>query len=83
MRFLGIDWGEHHHDLCLLDQDGMMLAARRITDGLAGVGELHALVAAHAQDPAEVAVGIETDRGCWWAHCWPPATRCMGSTRTR
>jgi transposase len=63
MRFLGIDWGEHHHDLCLLDQDGMVLAARRITDGLAGVGELHALAAAHAQDPTEVAVGIETDRG--------------------
>jgi hypothetical protein len=64
MLFLGIDWGEHHHpDLCLLDQDGMMLAARRITDGLAGVGELHALVAAHAQGPAEVVVGIETDRG--------------------
>jgi hypothetical protein len=40
-----------------------MLAARRITDGLAGVGELHALVAAHAQGPAEVVVGIETDRG--------------------
>jgi transposase len=63
MLFLGIDWSEHHHDLCLLDQDGKVLAARRITDGLAGVGELHALVAAHAQDPAEVAVGIETDRG--------------------
>src|SRR5215207_4187737 len=63
MLFLGIDWGEHHHDLCLLDQDGMVLAARRITEGLAGVGELHALVAAHARDPAEVAVGIETDRG--------------------
>jgi transposase len=63
MRFLGIDWGEHHHDLCLLDQDGRVLAARRIADGLAGAGELHALVAAHAQDPAQVAVGIETDRG--------------------
>jgi transposase len=63
MWFLGVDWGEAHHDLCLLDQDGSVLAARRIADGLAGVGELHALVAAHAQDPAEVAVGIETDRG--------------------
>jgi transposase len=63
MRFLGIDWGEHHHDLCLLDQDGRLLAAGRITDGLAGAGELHALVAAHAQDPGQVAVGIETDRG--------------------
>jgi len=62
-RFLGIDWGERHHDLCLLDQDGRVLAARRIADGLAGAGELHALVAAHAQDPAQVAVGIETDRG--------------------
>jgi 2-keto-3-deoxy-galactonokinase len=40
MWFLGIDWGEAHHDLCLLDQDGIVLAARRIADGLAGVGEL-------------------------------------------
>jgi Transposase len=63
MLFLGIDWGEAHHDLCLLDQDGGVLAARRITDGLAGVGELHALVAAHAEDPAQMVVGIETDRG--------------------
>jgi transposase len=63
MLFLGIDWGEHHHDLCLLDQDGAVLAARRIGDGLAGVGELHALVAAYAQDSTQVAVGIETDRG--------------------
>jgi hypothetical protein len=31
--------------------------------GLAGVGELHALVATHVLDPAQVAVGIETDRG--------------------
>jgi transposase len=63
MWFLGIDWGEAHHDLCLLDQDGIVLAARRIADGLAGVAALHALVAAHAQDPTQVVVGIETDRG--------------------
>jgi Transposase len=49
MLFLGIDWGEHHHDLCLLDQDGRVLMARRIGDGLAGVGELHALVASHVR----------------------------------
>jgi transposase len=61
--FLGVDWGERHHDLCVLDQDGSVLAARRIADGLAGVAELHALVAAHVVDPAQVAVGIETDRG--------------------
>jgi transposase len=55
-------WGERHHDLCVLDQDGSVLATRRIADGLAGVGELHALVASHVVDPAQV-VGIETDRG--------------------
>jgi transposase len=63
MLFLGVDWGEAHHDLCLLDRDGGVLTTRRIADGLAGVGQLHALVAAHAEDPAQVAVGIETDRG--------------------
>jgi 2-keto-3-deoxy-galactonokinase len=36
MLFVGVDWGEAHHDLCLLDQDGNLLAARRIDDGLAG-----------------------------------------------
>jgi transposase len=61
--FVGVDWGERHHDLCLLDQDGSVLAARRVADGPAGVGELHALVAAYAEDPSQVAVGIETDRG--------------------
>ena len=64
MLFLGIDWGEAHHDLCLLDQDGRVLAARRVVDGLAGVEELHTLVAAQAEQPGQVAVGIETDRGC-------------------
>jgi transposase len=63
MLFVGVDWGERNHDLCWLDQDGAVLATRRITDGLAGVGELHALVATHAQDPVQVAVGIETDGG--------------------
>ena len=56
MLFLGVDWGEHHHDLCLLHQDGAVLAARRILDGLTGVGELHALLASHAEDPAQVVV---------------------------
>ena len=63
MLFVGVDWGETHHDLCLLDRDGNLLAGRRIADGLAGVGELHALVATHAEDSGQVVVGIETDRG--------------------
>jgi transposase len=61
--FVGVDWAERHHDVCLLDPHGAVLAKRRITDGLVGVSELHALLACHAQDASQVVVGIETDRG--------------------
>jgi transposase len=61
--FVGVDWAERHHDVCLLDEQGAVLAKRRITDGFCGVTELHALVAEHAEDPKQVVVGIETDRG--------------------
>jgi len=63
MIFVGIDWAEAHHDVCVLDPEGEVLATRRIPEGLEGVARLHALLAEHAKDPAEVVVGIETDRG--------------------
>lgn len=63
MIFVGIDWAEAHHDVCVLDAGGEILATRRIPEGLEGVARLHALLAEHAEDPAEVAIGIETDRG--------------------
>jgi hypothetical protein len=60
---VGIDWAERHHDVCVMAADGSVLAHERITDGVAGVARLHELIAGHASDPAEVVVGIETDRG--------------------
>lgn len=63
---LGVDWAEDHHDLCLMDPTGVVLATRRIPDGLEGVQMLHALVADSlddASDPETVVVGIETDHG--------------------
>jgi transposase len=63
MVFVGIDWAEAHHDVCVLDVEGEVLATRRIPDGLEGVARLHALLAEHATEPGEVVVGIETDRG--------------------
>ncbi len=63
MVFVGIDWAEAHHDACLVDEIGRVLAKRRVAEGLEGVGKLHALIAEHSQDPASVVVGIETDRG--------------------
>lgn len=83
MLFVGVDWGETHHDLWLLDEDGTALTARRIPDGLTGVAELHVVVAAHAQDPGQVAVGSRPTVGCWSVPCWSPATRSMRSTRMR
>jgi transposase len=61
--FVGIDWAERHHDVCLLDPDGQLLVAARLAEGVEGVGRLHALLGEHADEPAEVIVGIETDRG--------------------
>ncbi len=63
MIYVGIDWAEVHHDVCVLAEAGVVLARRRIPDGLEGVRQLHAMVAGHAERPEEVAVGIETDRG--------------------
>jgi len=63
--FVGDDWAEAHHDVYLCDETGTKLAARRIPEGIGGVGVLHELIAGHADDPGEVVIGIETDRGLW------------------
>lgn len=65
MIFVGDDWAEAHHDVYVCDEAGARLAARRVPEGIAGIAVLHELIAAHASDPAEVVVGIETDRGLW------------------
>ena len=67
MIFVGDDWADDHHDVVVMDEAGATLAYRRLPEGVEGVGLLHCLVAEHAQDPAQVAVGIETDRGLWVA----------------
>jgi Transposase/Transposase IS116/IS110/IS902 family len=61
--FVGVDWAEAHHDVCVIDAQGVVLARGRVPEGVGGVAGLHALVADHAEDPTQVVVGIETDRG--------------------
>jgi transposase len=65
MLFVGDDWAEDHHDVHLMDEDGKQIARRRLPEGLAGIRAFHELIADHADDPHEVVVGIETDRGLW------------------
>ena len=63
MVLMGIDWGEEHHDVCLVDVDGKTVTRKRVPDGLAGVTQIHELVAKHAAEGEPVCVGIEIDHG--------------------
>jgi predicted ABC-type transport system involved in lysophospholipase L1 biosynthesis ATPase subunit len=48
--FVGIDWSETHHDACIVDGEGRVLAKGRVAEGIEGVAKLHEMVAAHAED---------------------------------
>lgn len=67
MLFVGVDWAEAAHDVCVLDAEGRVRAKGKISNDLAGVARLHDLIAQAAPDDDEVepavTVGIETDRG--------------------
>src|SRR5712672_84987 len=65
MIFVGDDWAEDHHDIHVMDADVVRLASRRLPEGLPGISGFHELVAAHAEEPSQVVIGIETDRGLW------------------
>jgi transposase len=66
--FVGDDWAEAHHDIEIEDDQGRVLARRRLPEGLAGITTLHELLAEHLDptaEPDQVQLGIETDRGPW------------------
>jgi transposase len=62
--FCGIDWAEAHHDVAIIDENGQMVAKKRVTDDPARLAQLIEVLAAvgdTAEDPIPVA--IETPRG--------------------
>jgi transposase len=61
--FVGHDWAEEHHDIEIRDGDGRRLERARLPEGTEGVARFHALVAVHADEPGQVVVVTETDRG--------------------
>ena len=77
MLFAGGDWAEDHHDIEIVGEDGRRLARRRLPEGLAGISQLHALIAGFlprewadlppGEAARQVKAGIETDRGPWVA----------------
>lgn len=62
--FCGIDWAEEHHDIAVVDADGVVLARARIGDDVAGYAQLLEVLAEHG-DTADTLtpVAIETGRG--------------------
>jgi transposase len=65
--FAGVDWAESHHDVHIQDEQGRRLAGGRLAEGVEGIARFHELAAAHADEPREVVVGIETGRGLFVA----------------
>jgi hypothetical protein len=45
------------------DGDGKRLAGGRLPEGVEGIARFHEMVGHHAEEPEEVVIGIETDRG--------------------
>ena len=65
--FVGHDWAEAHHDIHIEDGQGGRLAKARLPEGVEGVARFHELVASFADDPEEVTIATETDRGLFVA----------------
>jgi len=65
--FVGHDWAEAHHDVHVEDEQGHRLAKARLPEGVEGVARFHQLVAPFVDDPGEVTVATETDRGLFVA----------------
>ena len=63
--FVGDDWAEAHHDVHVMDSAGEKLAGMRLAHGLDGIARFHELIAGFVDEPGQVVVGIETDRGLW------------------
>lgn len=63
MLYVGIDWADDHHDVCLTDDSAQTLAQFQIPHTPEGFNTLHATLARHQTDPRPVAVALETSRG--------------------
>ena len=61
--FVGLDWAEDHHDVYIEDDTGDRLGGGRLPEGVEGVARFHEWIARHVNDPGDVVIATETDRG--------------------
>ena len=76
MIFVGVDWAEAHHDVHVQDEDGKRLGGAgclrvwKVSPGFTSWPRRP------VDEPAEVVIGIETDRGLFAAALIARAIRC-------
>ena len=61
--FVGHDWAEDHHDVFIEDDTGRRLGGGRLPEGVVGIARFHEMLADVVEDPSEVTIATETDRG--------------------
>jgi pantothenate kinase type III len=59
--FLGIDWGNSHHQVCVVDRAGQLVEQGKVAHDVAGVRDLQTRLA--RRDPV-VGVAIERSEAC-------------------
>ena len=59
----GIDWAEGHHDVAIVDDAGVVIAAERIGNDAAGLSRLLDLLGGHDPAGGQLPVAIETSQG--------------------
>ena len=42
--FVGVDWAEDHHDVCVVDTEGRVRSRGRVSNDLAGIAKIHDLI---------------------------------------
>ncbi|WP_410812251.1 IS110 family transposase [Micromonospora sp. 067-2] len=61
--YAGLDWGEYHHDIDVIDEAGQLVSQLRLTDDANGLAQLLAALAAVRRNRRSIPIGIEPGRG--------------------
>ena len=63
MIFVGIDWSEDHHDACIVDVEGRVLAKGRVPEGVDGKDVQRRLLLAHDYRPKLIGLAARQHTG--------------------
>ena len=59
-HYLGIDWSQERHDICVKNETGEIVVEKSIAHSLKGFEEIEGLRQALKLSPGELIIGIET-----------------------